>query len=499
LQDDEKMLSDIVKRFVCLLQAARSGFILGIIALIFFSLGGCKTTGGDSSDYKNQRRYLSSSSQSAPKGGLVSIFLNLSQPHGPDVSFDLISFELGAEGGKQSLLPAPLTVSSKNIGGRQLLITRNSLPSDSYGVLNLGLRNVAIAGKPLKFEAPSNEITVHLKLPASLDLGVGESLCLFVTWDVFSSINVVGYFSPVMDVSLQAIPFLTDLLFVACPEINTVYTIRTDKNWIISSLGVEGGPTYLAVDPNSDRLYILVPGKSAIKVVDLVTGKIIDNIFIPTDYEPGFMVLGPDKKFAYVLDERGRGLISVDLSTGAVASRATLSFQPRYAVFLDWQRKLAVSSYDTHSVFLFDPDNLANIGQISVGSSPDGLLAWNNYLFVAESGANSVSKYDLSTNQQKESVAVGFNPRRLLLRNNQLYVANYDSSSISLMFPGQLNISREIFLKGKPLEMVNTENRLWIYASDPARGGIHVIDAASNRESSFIDLFSIPAGLAVLE
>lgn len=482
-----------------ILRTIHNGFVIGIVLLVFSTLFGCKTTGSDSLTLKNQRRNLSFSSQMDSDGGLVSIFLNLSQPRGPEISFEIISIELQAEGEKLSLLPEPMTVSSKSIGGGQLLIARNSLPSDSYNTLNLKLGKVVIAGKDLKSEEAVNDISVKLNLPASLTLGVGESRSLFVTWDVFSSITVTGGFSPALTVALQAVPFLSDLLFIACPEINTVYTIRTDKNWIISSLGIEGEPTYLAVDPDANRLYVLSPGKSAIKVVDLVTNKEIDSIFIPTGYEPSFMILDPEKEFAYVLDERGRGLVSVDLPTGAIAKRTTLSFQPRYAVFLDWQRKLAVSSYDTHAVYLFDPDNLINSGLLPSGNSPDGLLAWNNFLFIAESGANSVSKYDLSTNRQEESVNVGFNPRRLLVRNNQLYVTNYNSSTISLMFPGQLNISKEIFLKGKPFEMLSTENRLWLYVTDADTGGVYIIDSASNRVSGFIDLYTFPAALAELE
>ena len=486
------------KRVSWLLRACRSSMIVGIISMAVLVLAGCRTTGSDLSPGNSSRRLLASPSQKVTGGGLVSIFLSLSQPHGPDISFDLTAVGLEAGGQKISLLPAPLTISSKNIGGGQLLVTRESLPSGSYSSLSLELRNAAIAGKVLKPDT-SDAMTLKMQLPSSLDLGEGESHSLFITWDVFSSIDVAGNISPVMDVSLQSIPFLTDLLFVACPDIDTVYVIRTDRNWIISSLGVEGGPTYLAADQDANRLYVLAPGKSAIKVVDLVTGQVIDNIFIPTDYAPDFMVLDPDRKFAYVLDERGKGLLSVALDTGAIVNRTTLSFKPRYAVYVDWQRKLAVSSADSHAVYLFDPASLMDTGLLSVGSSPDGLLAWNNFLFVAESGANSVGKYDLATNRQMESVTVGFDPRRLLMRDNKLYVANLGSRSISLMFSGQLNISREIFLKGKPLELLNTENRLWIYASDPERGGIHVIDSTSNLVSGFIDLFSPPVGLAVLE
>ena len=67
------------------------------------------------------------------------------------------------------------------------------------------------------------------------------------------------------------------------------------------------------------------------------------------------------------------------------------------------------------------------------------------------------------------------------------------------MLPGQLNISGEIFLQGKPLELAASESRLWIYAGDAERGGLHVIDSTSNRRNGFIDLQALPSGLVVID
>jgi hypothetical protein len=483
----------------CLASSSFAHIFLVVSLLVLLFLAGCKTTGSglsgpDSSSAPQLPQY-----QKIAGGGWISIFLNFKQPQGPEISFEITSVDLQTNEQEHSLLFEPLKISSKSIGNGQLFIARNSVPANNYGNLKIGIRNVSIAGRSQNVATDSNDMIVELKLPSLLNVREGDSHSLFVTWDVFSSIDERGGFSPEMKVSLQASPFLSDTLYVACPELDTIYIIRTDKNWVISSLGVEGGPTYLALDQDSERLYVLTPGKSSIQVIDLDTKKIIDNIFIPFDYPPSFMTVSPDKRFAYVLDEQGRSLVSVELLSGAVINRITLSFEPRYAVLLEWQNKLAVSAIDTNAVYLYDPDSLLNIGMISVGSSPEGLLGWNNFLFVAESDENLVTRYDPNTNQQMERMNVGFSPRRLLLRNNQLYVSNFGSSSVTFMIPGQLNISGEIFLKGKPLELESTESRLWIYAGDAVRGGLHVIDSISNRLNSFIHLQALPAGLAVID
>jgi hypothetical protein len=66
------------------------------------------------------------------------------------------------------------------------------------------------------------------------------------------------------------------------------------------------------------------------------------------------------------------------------------------------------------------------------------------------------------------------------------------------MHPNQPNISGEIFLKGKPLELIVSESRRWIYAGDEDGGGLNIIDSTSNLPSGFIDLLTIPLGLVVI-
>ena len=140
------------------------------------------------------------------------------------------------------------------------------------------------------------------------------------------------------------------------------------------------------------------------------------------------------------------------------------------------------------------------------GGTPQGkkrqqvlLGMYQQHQDILESGENSVTAYDLNNYQRRGRVNVGFAPRRLLVRNNQVYVSNSGSNSITLMLPYQLNVSQEVFLRGKPAELVSTENRLWIYVGDADRGGLHVIDSTSNRLNSFIDLQALPMGLAVID
>jgi DNA-binding beta-propeller fold protein YncE len=88
---------------------------------------------------------------------------------------------------------------------------------------------------------------------------------------------------------------------------------------------------------------------------------------------------------------------------------------------------------------------------------------------VAESNSNTVTSYRINDRQQESKINVGFQPRRLILKNDQLYVTNFRNSTITIMLPGQLNVSGEIFVGGRPFEMAKSVSRRWLYAASTSR------------------------------
>jgi DNA-binding beta-propeller fold protein YncE len=305
---------------------------------------------------------------------------------------------------------------------------------------------------------------------------------------------------PVMNIAPLVRPMLVDLLYAACPDIDTVFVIRTDRNWVADSFGLKGQPTHLVMDPDPSRrrLYILAPREAAIKAVDLSSQRIIDSIHIPMTDTPTFMTISPDAKWAYVLDERASYLNQIDLATGRSAARVRVPYRPQYAAYLADQNVLAVSAGLSQVVTLHNPTNLTEVGTIRTGSSPEGLLAAAGQLYVAERGDHTVTLFNLAANRAQGRLDVGFGPRRLLFDGHQIYVSNYDDGSLAVLIPEQLGVIREIHGLGRPLEMAFDETYRKIYVGDEQAGALAVIDSTSNQFLGYIHLGARPLGLAVL-
>ncbi len=472
-------------------------YILSVFVLIVSLTTGCKTL--EQGSGKNIRATRQLEHKVIEGGGWLSVFLNLSEPTAEELVLQIGTVEVKTANSWIPLSESSLRINTKHLGGGQVLIARNMVSRGTYYGIRLQLLHAAVQrdGSESVLSIPGSK--VEMEFPAGLSVKKDDSHSLFVNWDVKGSVKEKGVFAPAMKTTMQAIPIISDLLFLACPEIETVYVLRTDKNWVISSLGVPGRPTYLEVDDRENRLYVLTPAAKTIKVIDLITFRIIDEIFITLDFPPSYMFFSADKLYAYVLDKRGKNIAKMNMLSRTQEARVSLSYQPQYGIYIEERDTIALSAIDTNKVYLLNPDSLISTKSFSVGSNPDGLLFGSNFIFVAESGSNTVTAYDLMDSSQKNRVNVGFSPRRLLLKENQIYVSNFRNGLITVMLPGQLNVSGEIVVGGSPQELAGSQSRLWLYAGDTKSGSLVVIDSTSNRINRRIEFGTMPLGMAIID
>jgi DNA-binding beta-propeller fold protein YncE len=471
--------------------------IFSAVIVWICTTAGCKTT--DKGSRNTLSGLMPMEYNKVEGGGWITLFMNLKEPFGPKVVFKLSSLEVGSGGNWNMLRQSPLLIDASQIGAKQIFIARNGLPQGRYDKLRFVIETPLVIQDGVEMPLSMAQTTLTLDLPAKLNLSEDDSHSLFVTWDVEKSLTGPEIFAPEMHVNLQAIPLIKDLIFVACPELNTIYVIRTDKNWVISSIGVSGKPTYLEVDPQRNQLYVLAADESFIKVIDLTAYKIIDKYYIPMDFGPDYMFTDAEIRYAFLLDERGKSITKVDLLNGDLLGKETLIFYPRYGVNLAGQGKLAVSASDMNQIYFFNPDTLLNTGSIPVGNKPQGILGLNAVIFVAESGSHTITAYNVRDGRQINKVRVGYSPMRLFLKGNQLYATNLQSGSVTVMLPRQLIVSGEVRVGGEPLEIAGSQNRRWLYVGDVQNGGLSVIDSTSNRINQFIELQTQPMGLAVVD
>jgi DNA-binding beta-propeller fold protein YncE len=431
----------------------------------------------------------------------LSLFLNLDKSDGPGVRLEISGLEVHVNDAWLPVNAGPQELDAKKIGAGQLFLGGRAVPPGSCQRLRFTVtKGSALRDSGLYVGVSSDPFVVELELPSPILLEKHDSRSLFLTWEVQETLGREDL-RPVITIASQIKQMLADLVYAACPDIDTIFVIRSDKNWVADSFGVKGRPTFIAMDPDPSRrrLFVLAAGESAIKVVDLFSQRVSDFFALSLTDAPTFMTVSPDGRWAYVLEERASTLSRIDLTTGSRAALVRLGHRPQYAAYLGPQNLLAVSSSRSQKVSLLHPLELTEIRTITAGDSPQGLLVSGNQLYVAESGDHTVSIFNLSTNLGHTRLEVGFGPRRLLDTGNYIYVSNYEGGSLSLLLPGVPGVVREVPGLDRPLEMVFDQDRRVIYVGEEQAGGLAVIDSVSNLFVGRISLGARPSGLAVLQ
>jgi len=429
--------------------------------------------------------------------GRVSVFFRLREAGGVRAGFTIDEAEIGDGVRWLSLLDTPAAISTANMENGQVMLARAAVPPAVYSRLRLRISAPLLPpdGHPLAAEP----LTLDLSLANPMALKAGDSPCLFVVWDVAATLaGGGGQFRPVLRAGPQTIPLTTELAFVSCPRIHTIYIIRTDTNTVCGSWGVDGRPTYLAAFKDNDELLALLEDKAAIVSIEISSGRVKDVIKIPSVIRPSFMVLDDEARYAYVLDRKTNYLVKLNLATGGVDAKSRLTDKPDFLLYLAGRDQLAVSSALGRKVFFIDGGGLDVLATLASVSSPLGLYFDSERLYVAEGRANSVEVHDVNSGRV-ERRNVGRRPSRFASNGDYVFVANTGAASLSVLLPGQLNVVRDIRVGAGPEEMALSTTRRWLYVCETGEGGLGVVDLTSHRLASRIVLRARPFDIEVIQ
>ena len=434
--------------------------------------------------------------------GQLSLFLNLREKDSPRIGMELERVEILTENNNwRQINRDKITLDAGSIAGGQVFMLRSPLPAGYYSRLRFTMTRAwqqnSTAGKE---DITVSGATTEIRLPQKIYFGPTDSHSIFLTWDVRKSRRTANIFQPALQAAPKLTNMIADIAYVACPDINTIFMIRTDKNQVFASLGVNGRPTWLAT-PGSmldDNLYVLTSDDVKLKKISPSANRIIETYNLPMAGNPSHLALSPDGRKAFILDRERGTIFRINLLTGQLEQRMRLGYNPSYLLYLPKQDLIAVSLSLSQSVVLLSPETFSPVQVISTSSRPEGLMIWKDrLLYIAEAGANSVLVYDLLNNKEKKRILVDFTPRRLLHADGYIYVTNYNSRSISMLSPGQINVSRTIPLSGRPLELADVPRNKWIYVGNEDEKGLTIVDPVTRNTVGLIELGAKPLGITV--
>jgi len=359
--------------------------------------------------------------------GQITIFLNGPDQTSLDITFDLSSVNIMAEGGSyREIMNSPLNINSLKLMGRQILLTEKALPEGRYEKLKFIIKEAIIKRKDrvANLALPPEGI----EIPVSITVTKNQNTSVFLKWDADASI-VEGYqFNPLFVIKSQRPELSTLLVYVTNEDSRNVSVINRQTDEVVSTVMVGKKPKGIATGLRRQhlRIYVANSGSNSVSVIDPTTNKVETEIPIRFGTEPeGIAVatVSPEKEFIFVTNYGSNTVSVIDALTYQEMEKVNVGNGP-----------IAVAA---------DPPIETLFGATFLSFEDLNVLRgyrekfFNVYVANKNSKEVTVLKFDISRSRIIDimNINVEWNPIALNVdfQRGKVYVANYGFDNLSVI------------------------------------------------------------------
>lgn len=254
--------------------------------------------------------------------------------------------------------------------------------------------------------------------------------------------------------------------------------INGSTNKVVATVAVGNGTDPVAVDPSTDRVYEADTGLSAVSVIDAATGQDISTVTVGNS--PDGIAVNPSTDMVYVANEFSDTVSVINGSTNGVIATIPVGPNPM-AVAIDPSTNVVyVGGFGSpNHISVIDASTNGVVATVNVGA-PLGLAVnpSTDMVYAASFFARSVSVINGSTDAVVADIPVNSStdfPGGVAVdpNTNTVYVANRDSGTVSVI-DGRTNSLVSDVTVGNYPEGV---------AVDPSTGLVYVANELSRTVS----------------
>lgn len=301
---------------------------------------------------------------------------------------------------------------------RQRLLASGRIPPGPYVGFSLKTKKATLRGEEGEADLLVPEKSVRSEFNFNVDRKTGYVFSL--TFKYGESIGPGFSFSPVFSISIPAKPVLSLLGYVTNTGSSNLTVFDKKADQVTGIIPVGRGPSGMALDQRSRRLYAANSGDNEILVVDILANQVTNKIRLTSGDRPLELALTPD----------GRTLLSVNPGSN------TISF--------------------------IDPFSLLELSRVNVGNGPRSVLidpaGVRAYVFNTFSG--TVTVLDIPNRSVVTTFSTDPGPLRgdFSPTGDNLYVIHEFSSYLTVIDPVSFRVLKR-FSIGPGMISIKVDNR----------------------------------------
>jgi YVTN family beta-propeller protein len=280
---------------------------------------------------------------------------------------------------------------------------------------------------------------------------------------------------------------VTDKVYVANANSNSVTVIDGATNAVASTVPVGTNPAAVAVNPVTDEVYVANFGSNTVTVIDGATNAVASTVAVGTN--PEAVAVNPVTDQVYVADKNSNTVTVIDGAKNTVASTVTVGTNPEHVAVNPVTDQVYVANFSSSgTVTVIDGATNAVASTVTVGLYPDAMVVnpVTDQVYVANYDSSTVSVIDGATNTVASTVAVGKAPDAVVVNpvTDQVYVANYSSGNVSVIDGATNTVASTVAVGTAPDAIAVNPVTDQVYAANLFSGTVTVIDGATNAANT---------------
>jgi YVTN family beta-propeller protein len=278
-----------------------------------------------------------------------------------------------------------------------------------------------------------------------------------------------------------------DTVWVATGDPGGLSVLDGSTGEQVGEIKLPAAPAHFLLDQAAARLYIAMPVRDEVAVIDAAKVHLEGVIRLPPGTRPSALMPAFHRSRLHVLNYGADTLVAVDTRTREVLSSVGVGRAPLWGLPARGDEDLYVASEGSDELHILDSDARERLRTVSVGHQPVRLAVYRErgLLYTVNTGDDSVTIVDIGTRLPVARVAVGVSPFRIVtLREksgeDEVWVLQRGTDAspmgqISVISSATHSITQTIRVVDRPAG--------WLLRANHA----HVVSAAT-RQMSVVDL-----------
>jgi YVTN family beta-propeller protein len=263
-------------------------------------------------------------------------------------------------------------------------------------------------------------------------------------------------------------------------------------------------PGFVVVSPNGRQAYIANRTAGVVTVVDTAVDRVTATIPVPAG-PPQFLAFSPDGRRVYVsIWNEARTIAAVgvlDTTSNSIIATIPVRTRPFLAAVTRDGSRLYVPNHDSGTVSVIDTATNAVTTEIEVAPNPhwiefstDGTRA-----YIANHESNLVSVLDTSNDTVLAEVPVDTSPHSVAVHPTRPLVANvnYDAASVTMIDTDSERVIARIEVGANPQDITWAADGRFAYTTNVNDDSVSVINAETMTVTATLPTGRSPTSVAV--